>query len=264
MRDIRSAKKIGLVLSGGSARGIVHLGVLQALAEQNISVSVISGASAGSIVGAFYAAGYSPVHTLDILQSINFFRLMRPAFSRMGLLKMEQTTALFQKYLPHNSFEYLKKNLIINATDLRAAETIYFSEGELIPAIQASCCIPGVFEPIKMNNRLMVDGGVLNNMPVEPLLECNCDFLIGSHCNPSASVGGNLTSVRSVVERSMLLAVNSSSSYRFSSLDILFDPPQLANYNLFDIGKAKEIFKIGYDFAKENLDNYQKQKLFYF
>lgn len=240
--------KIGLVLSGGGARGIAHLGVIKALLENNIEISGISGCSAGSIVGALFAAGYSPDHIFEIVVSTATLRALRPAWSRAGLLRMQKAEEVYLKYIPHNSFEHLKIPLTINATDLYAGETVYFSSGELLKPVMASCCIPGLFEPIVFNETTYIDGGVLNNMPVEPLLG-KYDFIIGSHCN---TFGINQTkSMTTIIMKALFLAINNNSKSRLAQCDFLIEPPTLKLFDPFDIRKASSIFKEGYEYARQ-------------
>jgi NTE family protein len=241
--------KIGIVLSGGAARGIAHLGVLKALLEKNIEISGISGCSAGAIVGALFAAGYSPDHIYEIVVSTNTLRALRPAWSRIGLLNMKRAEEIYLKYLPHNSFEQLKIPLTVNATDLYNGETVYFSSGELLKPVMASCCIPGLFEPIVLNQKTFVDGGVLNNMPVEPLLD-KYDFIIGSHCNPYG-VSKVPKSMATLVQKALFLAINNNSKSRLKLCNLLIEPPLLKSFDPFNIRKSQEIFKVGYEFTRE-------------
>lgn len=241
--------KIGLVLSGGGARGIAHLGVLKALQEKKIEISGISGCSAGAIVGAMFAAGYSPEHIFEIVISAATLRAMRPAWSRSGLLKMQKAEEVYLKYIPHNSFERLQIPLTVNATNLYLGETIYFSSGELLKPVMASCCIPGLFEPITFKENILVDGGVLNNMPIEPLLS-KYDYIIGSHCNPF----GKQTmpkSMSSIVQKSLFLAINNNSKGRLAQCDLVIEPPALKLFDPYDVRKASEIFKAGYEFTRK-------------
>ena len=120
---------VGLVLSGGGARGIAHLGVLKALQEKKIKISGISGCSAGSIVGAMFAAGYSPDHIFEIVVSTATLRAMRPAWSRSGLLKMQRAEEVYLKYIPHNSFERLKIPRQSNLLAARDARPRYDHSG---------------------------------------------------------------------------------------------------------------------------------------
>ncbi|MDI9873341.1 patatin-like phospholipase family protein [Flectobacillus rivi] len=240
-------KKIGLVLSGGGARGIAHLGVLKSLVEQKIPIDYISGCSAGSIAGVMFAAGYSPDHIFEIVVSSNTLKAFRPAFSRLGLLRMQKAEEIYLKYLPHNSFENLKLPLFVNATDIMQGESVFYSSGELIKPVLASCSIPGLFEPVTFDGRVLVDGGVLNNMPIEPL-QSRCDFIIGSHCNPFGK-NPNIKSIPSVLQKSLYLAINNNSKPRLAQCNLLIEPPALVNFEPQDVRKAKEIFKAGYDFA---------------
>lgn len=240
--------KIGLVLSGGGARGIAHLGVIKALLERNIKISGISGCSAGSIVGALFAAGYSPDHIFEIVVSTINLRAMRPAWSRAGLLQMKKAEEVYLKYIPHNSFEHLKIPLTINATDLYAGKTVYFSSGELLKPVMASCCIPGLFEPIIFNETTYIDGGVLDNMPIGPLLG-KYDFIIGSHCN---AFGINQTkSMTTIIMKALFLAINNNSKGRLAQCDFLIEPPALKLFDPFDIRKASSIFKEGYEYTRQ-------------
>ncbi len=241
--------KIGLVLSGGGARGIAHLGILKALQEKKIKISGISGCSAGSIVGMMFAAGYSPEHIFEIVVSTATLRALRPAWSRSGLLRMQKAEEVYLKYIPHNSFELLKIPLTINATNLYAGETVYFSSGELLKPVMASCCIPGLFEPITFNETTYVDGGVLNNMPIEPLIG-QYDYIIGSHCNPFG-MQKMPKSMSSIVQKSLFLAINNNSKGRLAKCDLVIEPPALKLFDPYDIRKATGIFKAGYDYANQ-------------
>ena len=240
--------KIGLVLSGGGARGIAHLGVIKALQEIGIQFNQIAGTSAGAITGALIAQGYSPDESLKIIESSSFVRHLRPAWNRMGLLRIDTAVDLYKKYIPHDSFEGLQIPLHVLAVDLNDGEQVVFEQGELIRPVLASCCLPGMFEPMLINKRQFVDGGVLNNLPVE-IIENKVDAIIGSHCNvlgPRKPV----TSMRGVIERSLVLAVQSKTKERFAKCTVLIEPPQLAQYGTMDISKARELFRIGYQHTR--------------
>ncbi|WP_316929017.1 patatin-like phospholipase family protein [Nitritalea halalkaliphila] len=164
-----SKATLGIALSGGGIRGIAHLGVLQALNDYGIFPTHLSGSSAGAIVGAMYAKGFAPKEIFDIIVQTNYFKFIRPAISWTGILKMDTTEELYRKYLGEDSFESLNVKLTVAATDIQRGKVIYFNQGELIKPVMASSCIPGMFDPIQIGNKILVDGGVLNNLPVEPL-----------------------------------------------------------------------------------------------
>jgi NTE family protein len=134
--------KVGIVLSGGGIRGIAHLGVLKALINAGIKITHISGTSAGSIVGAFYASGIDPEEGLEIFMRTKLLRFIRPAGS-LGLVSIEHTSALLNNFFPEDKIENLKIPLTIAATNFSEGQIVYFSKGPLIKAIQASCCTGG-------------------------------------------------------------------------------------------------------------------------
>ena len=239
--------KIGLALSGGGARGIAHLGVIKALLEMGIRFDQIAGTSAGAITGALHAQGYTPDESLKIIESSSFVRHLRPAWNRMGLLRLDMIVDLYKKFIPHDSFEGLQIPLHVVAVDLNDGELTIFDQGELIRPVLASCCLPGIFEPMLINKRQFVDGGVLNNLPVD-VIENKVDLLIGSHCNVLGP-RKPIRSMRGVIERSLVLAVQSKTRERFSKCNVLIEPPQLSQYSTTDISKARELFRIGYQYT---------------
>lgn len=249
---MKSDLKVGLALSGGGIRGISHLGVLKGLNEAGIFPTKLSGTSAGAIVGAMYCNGYQPNEILKIIVETNYFKFMRPAISLKGILKMNIVGDLFKLYLTHNSFSDLKIPLTIAATDIIKGKVVYFSDGELINPILASSCIPGMFDPIIIKERPFVDGGVLNNLPVEPL-EGFCDFVIGVNCNhlPEET---NIRNMKSLIERSVIMSMNYNVYSRKSKCDFFIEAEGLGKYGVFDIKKAPQLFQAGYDRVSQFID----------
>ena len=245
--------KIGLALSGGGARGIAHLGVFKALDEAGIEISAISGTSAGAIAGALYANGYEPEEVLNIIISTRFFRLIRPAISKTGIFKMSAAEAIYRKYLPHNDFAKLKIPLTVAATDLKQGKTVFFNSGDLIKSVMASSCIPVIFDPVEIDGEYYVDGGVLNNLPAEPLLD-HCDFIIGVNTN-KVSPDYNLRNFRDLLERVLLMAINYNTYDRAKYCNVLLEPAEIHRHSAFDVQQAKSIFKIGYEHTKHALAN---------
>ena len=243
--------KIGLVLSGGGARGVSHLGAVKALYERDIRPDIISGTSAGAIAGGLLAYGYSPDEILEMVVSTNFVRYMRPTFAGSGLLQLDRLEAFYRKYIPENTFESLKTPLIVSATDIYEGTTVYFNEGELARPVLASSCLPGLFAPMLYRGHYLVDGGVLSNMPVEPL-EGVADYIIGVHCNPF-KLQRPPQSTREVLARSLILAVHAKTKERFSKCQLLIESPQLCDYSVYDLRKARELFVLGYRHARQVL-----------
>ncbi|MDJ1470683.1 patatin-like phospholipase family protein [Cytophagaceae bacterium DM2B3-1] len=241
--------EIGLALSGGGARGFAHVGVLQALLEEGFVPTRLSGASAGSIVCALYANGYLPKDIMDIFQKAKIRSVFSLSTQLTGFLKLGKIEKFLETYLPHNSFEQLNIPLTINATEIQTGEIVYFNSGPLIQPILASSCIPVLFEPLRVGNKLLVDGGILNNLPVEPLLN-QCNFIVGVHSNPCGNTLP-IINMRTVMERSLLLAIQNNIQDRILRCDYFIEPPELCRFTTLDASKAQELFSIGYKYTKE-------------
>ena len=248
---------IGVVLSGGGVRGIAHLGVLKALSEAGVNFCRITGTSAGSIVGALFAEGHDPYDIFREFLKIKLLSFMRPGWTR-GLLSIQNTTPLFRRYLPHNSFEGLKIPMSITAVNFSTGRLAYFSEGELIPVIQASSAIPGVFKPVIIGGEMYVDGGVLNNFPVEPLKD-TCDFIIGSSCNHVPFVR-KVSSFRGMLQRAALLAINADMEEKRKFCDVMIEPESMGATSIFEVGRAEEIYWLAYEATLRTIGSNEKLK----
>jgi NTE family protein len=242
--------KLGVVMSGGGARGVAHIGVLKALEEMGVQFSMVSGTSAGAIVGALYANGYKPDEIFALIKTLSIFKSVRPAWTWAGLLRMDGLQELLLKHLPHNRFEKLKIPLTVAATEIRKGCIEYFHEGELVPAVLSSCSIPAVFNPMSFNGGLYVDGGLFDNLPVRPIKD-KVDKVVGLHCN-HISQDFDPNSLRTVIERSLLMAINANTIVSKGMCDVFIEPPHLSKFGSFDIGKSQEIFDIAYHFTKAN------------
>ncbi|WP_114752055.1 patatin-like phospholipase family protein [Pleomorphovibrio marinus] len=249
----QNVASIGIALSGGGIRGVAHLGILKAFNEKGIFPDRISGSSAGAIAGAMYAGGYSPLEILDIIIQTRYFRFIRPAISWKGLLKLDQLAGLYARYLPVDDFSSLTIPLTVAATHLQKGETTYFEKGELIKPLMASSCIPGMFDPIEIDGSYYVDGGVLNNMPVEPLLG-TCQKIIGINCNHLPEEQ-HITNIKKLIERTVIMSMNYNVYSRKNLCDYFLEPVGLAKFGVLEIKKTKEIFAIGYESALEFMDN---------
>lgn len=245
--------KIGLALSGGGARGIAHLGVLQAFDEAGVKVDVISGASAGSIAAALYAYGYSPMEILNILEKTNLLKIAWPAFSTTGLLDMKRTESIYAKYLPEDNFNSLKMPLFISATNINSGKAEMFNSGSLHKSIMASCCIPMIFDPVKIKGQYYVDGGIVNNMPTEVLLQEHCEYIIGVNVVPIVP-DDNIDGPKKILERVSMLALNANVQTSAKLCDFYLNPREIRNYGTFEFRKTKELFNIGYEYAKYHLE----------
>jgi NTE family protein len=239
--------KIGIVLSGGGARGVAHLGILKALEEFGIKPSILSGTSAGAIAGAFYAKGYSIAEILKIVKEGHFFGFSNMAMERKGLFSMKGFAKIYSEYFPQNSFEELNLPLYIAATDILNGEITYFSTGDLSRSIMASSCVPLVFKPISINGTQYIDGGVLNNFPIEPLIG-QCDKIIGIDVN-SIKKEEKEISIKNILDRSFHLALSTSMRSKIEKCDLFIQPPNMSQFGMFDMKKIQKIYDYGYTYG---------------
>lgn len=183
-----AVRTVGLALGGGVARGIAHIGVLQALAEAGVPIDYIAGTSAGSLVGALYAAGLDPWLMERAAEHLQWRGLVRLKLRRDGLLDAEGLERFVLGNVGDLKFNQLRLPFAAVACDLQTAEAVVLREGRVAPAVRASCAFPGVFLPVRMGQRLLVDGGLVNNVPVSVCREMGADYVIAVDLNrPSAN-----------------------------------------------------------------------------
>lgn len=247
-----SGKKIGLSLSGGGMRGIGHLGVIKALEEYHIKPCILSGTSAGAIVAAFYATGHSPDEILGIAQQTNLFSPSNFKLKKGGWFGTSAFKMLYQRYFPDNKLENLKIPLYVAATDISEANTEYFNEGDLCNALLASACLPLVFPAVTFNGKTYLDGGITNNLPIEPIRE-KCDFLIGVHVNALNRNNGTSLGRRQMLDRSYHLLLNNTVYLKASYCDLFIDPPEMTRFSMFDKKQLTEMYEYTYRFASQLL-----------
>ena len=244
---------LGLILSGGGMRGAAHIGAIKALEEHGVFPTHIAGTSAGAIVGALYAYGYSWEEMLSFFKKVNVLDIMKYALNKPGFIDAEKFYPDFKAYLKNDDFSFLKKKLSITATNILDGKLEIFDKGELIKPVLASAAFPGVFAPVKINDSYYVDGGSLNNFPVD-LLKIKCDKIIGVYVNGFDAVTINdLKHSHNVVERAFKLKSVIEDKEKFSDCDLLIDPKELSKYGTFDKKHLNTIFEIGYNATKKEL-----------
>jgi NTE family protein len=172
--------KIGLALGSGAARGWAHIGVIQALEEMGINIDIVSGCSIGSYVGATYASGKLPelAEWVESLTDWQVYALMGVGFHKGGLMSGLKVFQALQDNFSYETFEELNKPFAAVATDLYSGREVNFLSGSVIEAVKASCAIPGLFPPLLFKNRWLVDGGVVNPIPVNMCRLLGADIVI--------------------------------------------------------------------------------------
>lgn len=179
---IHNRPTIGLVLSGGGARGLAHIGVLRVLEREGIPVDYLAGTSMGGVMAAGYAAGMSSYdlarESLAATQKRHMVRLVDPGLPNGGLIRGERVLAFFKQEFGEKSFSELHLPLAVVAVDLNSHQEVVLREGPVALALRATTSLPGLFMPVQMNGWRLVDGGVLNNLPVDVVIGMGAEVVI--------------------------------------------------------------------------------------
>jgi NTE family protein len=243
--------QFGIALSGGGARGILHIGVLEALRKYGINPGIISGTSAGALVGVFYAAGLEPLHILDLVKGSKMHKMIKWKFPSSGLFDMKKVQSLLEQHIPEDNFSALKFPFYCSVTNLNTGLPEIKNSGKLFQWVLASASIPVIFEPQVIDGTTYVDGGIFENLPVNCIRK-QCRFLIGVHVNHNGPEE-NISGFRAIAERTFRLAIAKNVEESLNVCDFVIDPPQTRLFNTFDFDNADDIFRIGFDETEKRI-----------
>lgn len=258
--NIADIRHHGLCLSGGGALGFAHIGVLQALNEHGIWPDIISGTSMGAIVGTLYAAGYSPADMMQIIKEDRLFLVskimtFKPVFWKSGFSDHSKVMKLIKEVIPHNSFEGLQRRMFVCVSNLKNIDwEIKSKGGNLNGWVSASASIPGVFEAFEKDGIFYLDGGLLNNLPTQPIRPL-CDKIIGVDVLP-------YTTPKKLKKPIDAIAVSIRGMQHVNSIegrsmcDFLIEPKVLNKYNEFNFESYRKIYNIGYKDANDFIESH--------
>jgi len=238
--------KLGLALGGGSALGFAHLGVLRALEENDISIDFVSGTSAGAVVGALYAFGISFKDIEQEAERLDWKKLAKLHPSSLGITSNIAIREILERNIGKNAdIADAKIPLAIVTTDIETGAKIVFKSGNVINAVLASSCLPGLFTPIEMEGLMLVDGGIVENVPISPLKPLGADIMVAvnllryrKYQKPKNIMGVLVNSFDMINHRI-------STQPKQNDADVLIEP-NLSDYFMGDIKKWKEISEQGY------------------
>ena len=251
--------RIGLSLSGGGARGFAHVGALRALLEAGIVPDAVAGASAGSVVAALYAAGFSPDQMQTFIEESNFLRFVRLGIPNMGLTKLTYLRDRLKAIIQTNEIKDLRYPLWVAITNLNTGKLELRNEGVLYDVVMASCSIPLVFQPVELDDQLYVDGGLLCNLPVTPL-HYHADFVIGVNLVPPAEVTKKeLNGVVGIAYRCFDLSVWANTRPQSELCDFLLEPEGIVDYTIFQFNRYQQIYNLGYETTKTQIPKLLKK-----
>lgn len=243
--------KTGLVLSGGGTRGFAHLGVIAALFEKGIRPDIISGTSAGAIVGAFIAGGKTPEEILQIFKKGRFFKYTKLHLPIDGLLKLDGLKEVVQKEIPAKNIEDLEIPFFVAVSNLNKGTIEYKNKGPLGETVLASSSIPILFSPVMLNGDSYVDGGLMDNIPVEPIKNC-CERIIVSNISP-INPKAEMKNLVQISTRTFYMSVNANLKEVHKFAAHFIEPEGIDNFDILSRSHADELFELGYNEAKKSL-----------
>jgi NTE family protein len=236
--------QVGFVLSGGGARGFAHLGMLDAFLEMGIIPDVISGVSAGAIAGAFFSSGKTPHEIHQILKTGNFFKFTAITLPVNGLLKLNGLQKVIEKEIPFKRIEDLPIPLFVGVSNLTDGMVEYLNNGVLSKLVLASASIPVLFSPVNIDGKLYCDGGLLENIPIAPLLG-KCGKIVVFNISPLQKPA-EIKNLVQMVTRTFHVSIHSRINTAKKHADIYIEPEELTHFDLLSAGHADEAYEIGY------------------
>ncbi len=244
--------KIGLALGSGGARGFAHLGVIKVLKEAGISIDMIAGSSMGALVGSFYAAGSDIERLYRLSKAFKRKYYLDFTVPKMGFVAGKKVKELIRVFTYNKRIEELDIPLAIVATDIKKGEKVVFQSGPIADAVRASISIPGIFVPEKIGDRLLVDGGVIDRVPVSVVRSMGADLVIAVDVS-NVKKEIEITSIYDVIMQSLdILQMELTESRKLSS-DVMIRP-HVENYNSKSFTNINEIITIGEEEARLNID----------
>lgn len=266
--------KIGLALSGGGARGLSHIGVLKVLRRENIPINCIAGTSMGSIMAAFYAVGFSIEEMEDIALRFSHVRelakLIDISPTRRGLLEGQRVREYFRHLFERDyKIQNLDLPIAINAVDLKSGDEVVMKSGSLLTAMFASFAVPGIFSPVEVNGKLLIDGGVLNNLPVDHAWNLGPDFVIGVDVeqDPHDDFNWSFQEVHKKIgfhtppflkdfyrAQMIMMRKMTNEKMKLFSPSVLINPKMPGNVTMFaGFTKARELIQAGVEAAEQKM-----------
>ena len=236
-------RKLGLAFGGGFARAVAHIGVLKVLEEEKIPIDLVAGTSAGAILGAAYCAGLSTRELEAIAVASRFRDFARMTLSRYGLYASDRM-ANFCEVLKIKSFEDLKIPLAVTATDVRTGDPVVFTRGPLVNPMRASCAYPGMFPPVEVDGRSLIDGMLAYSVPTTPLREMGADFVIGVYLSADRSGHPTPRHLLEVIGQCLSIAEDKMRHLWKKDADLVVEP-DISGFSFDCFDRAKELIANG-------------------
>jgi NTE family protein len=235
---------IGLALGGGFARGMTHIGVLKVLEEEDIPIRIVAGTSVGALIGAAYCSGLSIEELEKVAHSVRFTTFARWTVSRYGFASNDRMVSFLTRTLKVKTFEELRIPLGVTATDFNTGEGVVFHSGSIIDPVRASCAYPGMFLPVNIRDRWLVDGMLSHPVPTRPLREMGAERVLAVHLKGQWSKDGAPRHLFDVIGQAFAIAQDQMSHLWRGAADVVVEP-EVAGFAYDDFKRAGELIRSG-------------------
>jgi NTE family protein len=235
---------IGVALGGGFARGMAHIGVLKVLEQEGIPIRIVAGTSVGALIGAAYCSGLSIEELEKVAHSVRFTTFARWTVSRYGFASNDRMVQFLNRTLKVKTFEELRIPLAVTATNFNSGEGVVFHSGSMVDPIRASCAYPGMFLPVEIRGRWLVDGMLSHPVPTSPLHEMGADRVIAVHLRGQWSKDGAPRHLFDVIGQSFAIAQDQMSHLWRGAADVIVEP-DVAGFAYDDFKRAGELITAG-------------------
>lgn len=230
---------IGLALGGGFARGMAHIGVLKVLEEESIPIRVVAGTSVGALIGAVYCSGLSSEELDKVARSCRFTTFARWTVSRYGFASNDRMVSFLTQTLKVKTFEELRIPLGVTATDFNTGEGVVFHSGSIVDPVRASCAYPGMFLPVKVRGRLLIDGMLSHTVPTRPLRQMGAERVLAVHLKGKWTDGDGPRHLFDVIGQCFAIAQEMNSSQWKQAADLVIEPDVTGyKYDAFEFSAA--------------------------
>lgn len=249
---------VGVALSGGTARSVLHVGVLKALAEAGIPIDYIAGTSGGSIAAAVYAFG-EPIETMEkVATGLSWWKLASIRVRRLGFISSQPIETFLDKTLQGARFEDLRTPCAIPVTDLVTGEAVMFNSGPVARVVRASCSIPQIYLPVEIDGRPYVDGGLAEYLPVQSVQSFGPQFTIAVNLNTRLREYQTPRHKLGLVIQFTSMVARQNVGRSVALADYVLHP-DVDSYSPFDFSSAGELIELGYRFTKERVEDIKRE-----
>lgn len=254
MNENPQSEKIGLALGGGAVLGATHVGVLKAIEEFNINLHCISGTSIGAFIAGLYAFGIPAADIEIMVGDLKWLDITGFAFSKHGFLSNEKLGDIIKECVGDAPIESAKIPVALVATAIGSGEKVILTEGDFSLGVMASTCVPGIFSPVKLKDRFLVDGGLVENVPLSALKSLGATVRIGVDLNANRRYQ-EPEDIIDVLSNAIDIAIDNATRMQTEAADILI-APDLNAFSRTDPEAAKKLIAVGYEAGYTELGKY--------